>query len=112
MSGGMDAAFAESVRELLAAVAAGGEPALPPGGGLTRILRETGSTNPRMAIGVLADRWFRAPPSTAVVGNDAEPLLNRPEIGESEKLHPTLREHVVGQRRWQQLSSNESSVFH
>ena len=56
------------------------------------------------------DRWFRAAPALAGV-DLSEPPLNRPELGESEKLHATLREHVVGQRRWQELSSNESTFY-
>src|SRR5437879_10386771 len=107
----MDSAFADSVRELLATFASGGEPALPAGGGLIRVLRETGNTNPRAAVGVLADRWFRAAPARALNEDDGELVLNRPEIGESEKLHATLREHVLGQRRWQELSSNESTFY-
>jgi tetratricopeptide (TPR) repeat protein len=106
----MDGSFADAVRELLAALAAGGEPSLPTGGGLARVLRETGTTTPRAAVEVLVDRWFRAAPAHAVL-DQAEPLLNRPELGEPEKLHATLREHVVGQRRWQELSSNESTFY-
>src|SRR6266581_2878718 len=109
----MDAGFAESVRELLAALASGGEPALPSGGGLMRVMRETGSTNPRAAVGLLADRWFRAPPLSALndSSENVEPLLNRPELGEPEKLYATLHEHIVGQRRWQDLSTNESTFY-
>src|SRR4051812_34039979 len=99
----VDAAFSESVRELLAALATGGEPTLPAGGGMTRVLRETGATSTRAAIGALVDRWFRAPPEQ-VLGDAGEPILNRPELSDSEKLHATLREHVIGQRRWQDLS--------
>src|SRR6187551_457548 len=106
----MDAAFSESVRELLTALATGGEPGLPAGGGLTRVLRETGATSSRAAVGSLVDRWFRAAPDH-VLFDGAEPVLNRPELGDSEKLHATLREHVVGQRRWQELSSNESTFY-
>src|SRR5579859_5215081 len=107
----MDPAFAEAVRELLGALASGGEPGLPHGGGFSRVLRETGSSSPRTAIGVLADRWFRAAPIGLLEEQNGELLLNRPELGESEKLHATLREHVVGQRRWQELSSNESTFY-
>src|SRR5712692_10277678 len=106
----MDGAFADAVRELLAGLASGGEPSLPAGGGLARIFRETGTTTPRRAVEVLVDRWFRAAPAHIVL-DQAEPPLNRPELGESEKLHATLREHVVGQRRWQELSSNESTFY-
>ena len=49
----MDAAFAEAVRELLTALASGGEPRLPAGGGLTRVFRETGATTPRAAVEAL-----------------------------------------------------------
>ena len=105
----MDREFADAVRELLAGLASGGEPSLPAGGGLARIFRETGTTTPRRAVEVLVDRWFRAAP-VHIVLDQAEPPLNRPELGESEKLHATLREHVVGQRRWQELSSNESTT--
>src|SRR5579859_1440341 len=107
----MDPAFAEAVRELLGALASGGEPGLPHGGGFSRVLRETGSSSPRTAIGVLADRWFRAAPISVLEEQNGELLLNRPELGESEKLHTVLREHVVGQRRWQELSSNESTFY-
>src|SRR5438874_3628440 len=106
----MDAAFAHAVRELLAALASGSEPTLPVGGGLTRVLRETGAITPRRAVEVLVDRWFRAAPAHIAL-DQVEPPLNRPELGESEKLHATLREHVVGQRRWQELSSNESTFY-
>src|SRR6266849_2397703 len=106
----MDGAFADAVRELLAGLASGGEPSLPTGGGLARVFRETGTSTPRQAVEVLVDRWFRAAPAHIVL-DQAEPLLNRPELGESEKLHATLREHVVGQRRWQELSSNESTFY-
>lgn len=105
----MDGAFADSVRELLSALAAGAEPGLPPGGGLTRVLRQTGAPGPRPAVATLVDRWFRPLPS-APVGVD-DPVLNRADLGESEKLHATLREHIVGQRRWQELSSNESTFY-
>src|SRR5438128_7362068 len=104
----MDAGFADAVRELLSALASGGEPSLPFGGGLMRVFRETGALSPRAAVEALVDRWFRAPPAHATSGL-AEPPLNRPELGESEKLHTALRDHVVGQRRWQELSSNEST---
>ena len=107
---GVDQAFAGSVRELLSALASGGEPALPAGGGLARVLRETAATTPRNAVELLVDRWFRAPPP--YVKDDAADLpLNRPDLGESEKLHTTLYEHVIGQRRWQELSSNESTFY-
>jgi tetratricopeptide (TPR) repeat protein len=108
--GRVDGPFSESVRELLAALATGGEPTLPVGGGMTRVLRETGATSTRAAVGALVDRWFRAPPEQAL-GDPGEPILNRPELSDSEKLHATLREHVVGQRRWQELSSNESTFY-
>src|SRR5260370_27504806 len=106
----MDGAFADAVRELLAGLASGGEPSLPVGGGVARVFGETGTTTPRQAVEVLVDRWFRAAPAHAVL-DQAEPPLNRPELGESEKLNATLREHVVGQRRWQELSSNESTFY-
>lgn len=106
----MNGAFADSVRELLSALASGAEPAVPSGGGLNRILRETGATTPRLAVEQLVERWFRAPPAHLAL-DSGEPLLNRPELGESEKLHATLREHVVRQRRWQELSSNESTFY-
>src|SRR5438874_2679058 len=106
----MDAAFAHAVRELLAALASGSEPTLPVGGGLTRVLRETGAISPRAAVELLIERWFRAPPAHLLLDPGA-PLLNRPELGDSEKLHATLREHVVGQRRWQELSTNESTFY-
>src|ERR1700694_4661910 len=106
----MDGAFADAVRELLAARASGGEPSLPGGGGMARVFRETGTTTPRAAVDVLIDRWFRAAPGH-VLHEVTEPLLNRSELGESEKLHATLHEHVVGQRRWQELSNNESTFY-
>src|SRR5207237_2356292 len=65
----------------------------------------------RAAVGELADRWFRSAAPLSENGGLGEPLLNRPDVGESEKLHATLREHVVGQRRWQELSSNESTFY-
>src|SRR5258708_15422160 len=101
----MDGAFADAVRELLAGLASGGEPSLPTGGGMARVFRETGTTTPRQAVEVLVDRWFRAAPAHAVL-EPAEPPLNCPDLGESEKLHATLRGHVVGQRRSQELSNN------
>src|SRR5262245_3135008 len=104
----MDGAFAEVVRDLLSALASGGEPPLPASGGLGRVLRETGATSSRAAVGVLSDRWFRAPPA-APAGED--PTLNRTDLSEDEKIHTTLREHVVGKRRWQELSSNESTFY-
>src|SRR3989442_1872038 len=106
----MDAAFAHAVRELLAALASGSEPTLPVGGALTRVMRETGAISPRAAVELLIERWFRAPPAHLLPDPPA-PLLNRPELSESEKLHATLREHVIGQRRWQELSSNESTFY-
>ena len=107
----MDAAFGDTVRELLAALAAGGEPSLPAGGGLARVLRGTGAGGPRLAVAALAGRWFRTVPQHVVCAPDSEPFLNRPDVGESEKLYATLAEHVVGQRRWQELSSNESTFY-
>lgn len=103
----MDAAFAETVRELLTALASGAEPAMPQRGGLGRVLRETGATTSRGMVGALTDRWFRAPYSN---GND-ELALNRTDLDEDEKWHATLREHVVAKRRWQDLSSNESTFY-
>src|SRR5689334_20862853 len=103
----MDAAFAETVRELLGALASGAEPPVPSGGGLGRVLRETGTTTSRSAVGALVDRWFRAPTTN---GSD-ELALNRTDLDEDEKLHVTLREHVVAKRRWQELSSNESTFY-
>src|SRR4051812_16155695 len=106
----MEAAFADRVRELLMALAAGGEPGLPGGGVLARVLRETGAANSRAAVEVLAERWFRPLPPN-VREEPGEPPLNRPDLSESEKLHLTLTEHVVGQCRWQELSSNESTFY-
>lgn len=102
--------FAETVRELLTALATGAEPTVAAGGGLDRTLRQATPNGPREAIGVLADRWFRAVPTEEIESPDA-PLLNRPDIGEAEKLHAVLREHVVAQRRWQELCSNESTFY-
>src|SRR6266508_200215 len=79
-------------------LAAGGEPSLPGGGGLARVMRETGAPTTRGAVETLADRWFRAVPLQQR-GDNGAPLLNRPDLGESEKLHLTLTEHVVGRRR-------------
>lgn len=107
----MDARFAEAVRELLVALSAGAEPPLPAAGGLGRVLRETGAPSARGAVEALVDRWFRAAPPRALLGPAGEPLLNRPDLGEPEKLHATLREHVVGQCRWPELSSNESTFY-
>jgi tetratricopeptide (TPR) repeat protein len=106
----MEPAFADTVRELLSALATGGEPAAPARGGLARVLRATGASTPRTAVKILADRWFRAIPAHAL-HDEREPLLNRPDLGESEKIHATLSEHIVGQRRWQELSSNESTFY-
>src|SRR4029077_15429613 len=64
----------------------------------------------RGAVLVLVDRWFRAAPAH-LAADLSEPLLNRADLGEPEKLHATLREHVVGQRRWQELCSNESTFY-
>jgi tetratricopeptide (TPR) repeat protein len=104
----MDAAFADAIRDLLSALASGNEPPLPASGGLGRALRDTGATSSRAAISALIDRWFRAPPPH-LDAND--PLLNRADLSEDEKFHATLREHVVGKRRWQELSSNESTFY-
>src|SRR5713226_8381534 len=98
----MDGAFADAVRELLTGLASGGEPRLPVGGGLARVFRETGTSTPRQAVEVLVDRWFRAAPAHVAL-DQAEPPLNRPELGESEKLHATPREHVVGKRTAREL---------
>lgn len=103
----MDVAFAEMVREMLATLVAGGEPSLPVGGGLARVFREAGATTPRAAVGSLTDRWFQIP----AADGSLQPFLNRTDVGESAKLHATLREHVVRQRRWQELSSNESTFY-
>ncbi len=103
----MDPAFADAIRELLTTLASGGEPPLPTGGGFGRILRETGATTSRAAVGGLVDRWFRAAPAQS----SRDLVLNSPDLGETEKLHATLRDHVVGQRRWQELSSNESTFY-
>lgn len=105
----MDGAFADGVRELLTALAAGAEPAPLAAGGLSRVLRDSGGATPREAVATLADRWFRPLPSDGVGAED--PILNRSDLGESEKLHATLREHVVRQRRWQELSNNESTFY-
>jgi tetratricopeptide (TPR) repeat protein len=103
----MDAAFAETVRELLSALASGAEPPLPAAGGLGRVLHETGATGTRAAVAHLVDRWFRAP-----LSNHSDDLpLNRTDLDEDEKLHLTLREHVIARRRWQELSTNESTFY-
>ncbi len=99
----MDPDFAASVRDLLGSLASGGEPPVPSGGGLGRVLRETGTTTSRGAVNALVDRWFRAPPPNGV----EELALNRADLNDDEKLHVTLREHVIAKRRWQELSSNE-----
>ncbi|MBV9323322.1 MAG: AAA family ATPase [Chloroflexi bacterium] len=104
----MDAGFTDAVRDLLGSLASGSEPPLPTGGGLGRVLRETGATTTRGAVGVLVDRWFRTPADALAVD---DPTLNRAELGEDEKIHATLGEHVVGKRRWQELSSNESTFY-
>ncbi|MBV9577211.1 MAG: hypothetical protein JO057_01330 [Chloroflexi bacterium] len=104
----MDAAFTEVVRDLLGALASGTEPPLPTSGGLGRVLRETGATTARAAVSVLVDRWFRAPAASPGI---EDPALNRADLGEDEKIHTTLREHVIGKRRWQELSSNESTFY-
>jgi tetratricopeptide (TPR) repeat protein len=106
----VDAVFAGAVRELLAALAAGAEPPLPTTGGLARVFRETGASSPRLGVATLADRWFRTPAEDGPWPT-AEPPLNRTDLSESEKLHATLRGHVVGQCRWQELSSNESTFY-
>jgi tetratricopeptide (TPR) repeat protein len=108
MATGMDAGFTDAIRDLLSGLASGNEPPLPTSGGLGRILRETGGTTSRATVGVLVDRWFRAP----AVGQAGEhPILNRADLSEDEKLHATLHEHVVDKRRWQELSSNESTFY-
>src|SRR5947209_18994146 len=107
----MEAEFADVVRETLSALATGGEPNLPAGGGLARVLRETGASGQRAAVGVLIGRWFRAGPEHVVHDSRSDPFLNRPDVGESEKLYATLSEHVLGQCRWQELSSNESTFY-
>ncbi len=106
----MDTGFVDSVRDLLTALAAGEEPPLPAGGGLARVLRETGAPGTRTAVALLVDRWFRAP-TNGQAEPSTEPILNRPDLGEPEKLHAVLREHVVDQRRWQELSHNESTFY-
>src|SRR2546430_1777124 len=105
----MDAGFAESVRELMTALASGGEPSLASGGGMTRVFRETGAVTPRAAVEVLVDRWFRAAPAHTVLDPD-ERLLNRPDVGGSEKLHATLHQHVIAQQRWQELYHDELAL--
>lgn len=106
----MDHAFVQAVSDLLGSLASGGTPTPPTGGGLARVLREASPQGARAAVGALVDRWFRAPPAGAL--HDPEsPLLNRPDLGDSEKLHAVLHEHVVLQRRWQELSSNESTFY-
>jgi tetratricopeptide (TPR) repeat protein len=107
MAATMDVAFAEAVRELLSALASGGEPAIPSGGGLGRILRESGSTNSRAAIATLVDRWFRAPPPETLRAEG----LNRVDLSDDQKIHLTLRGHVVDKCRWQELSTNESTFY-
>src|SRR5919201_784099 len=77
----MDLAFADSLRELLSALASGAEPAMPAGGGLGRVLRETGATTPRNAVELLVDRWFRAPPPH-LKHDSNDLLLNRTELGD------------------------------
>src|SRR5690242_9412760 len=104
----MDAAFADAIRDLLSALASGNEPPLPASGGLGRVLRDTAATTSRGAISTLVDRWFRAPAPDL---HAPDPLLNRADLSEDEKIHATLREHVVGKRRWQELSSNESTFY-
>ncbi len=106
----MDTGFAESVRDLLATLAGGDEPPFPTGGALGHVLRETGAVGMRGAVGALADRWFR-PAAPRALDGTFEPVLNRADVGEAEKLYVVLREHVVGQRRWQDLSSNESTFY-
>jgi tetratricopeptide (TPR) repeat protein len=103
----MEPAFADAVRELLTGLASGAEPPAPTAGGLGRVMRETGTTSSRTAVAALIDRWFRAPSRN----HDEEPPLNRPDLDEDEKLHVTLREHVIQKRRWQELSSNESTFY-
>jgi hypothetical protein len=103
----MDAAFAESVRELLTALASGAEPAVPVGGGFGRVLRETGANTSRSAVAQLVDRWFRAPVADS---GDSE-ALNRTDLADDEKIHLTLRLHVIAKRRWQDLSTNESTFY-
>src|SRR5438876_349838 len=105
---GVDAAFGDAVRELLVGLAAGSEPSASTGGGLARVLRETAAATTRSALDDLIDRWSRAPP---LLPEMLEPLLHRPDLGESEKLHATLRELVVRQCSWQELSSNESTFY-
>jgi len=106
----MEPSFADMVRDVLGALAAGTEPNVHTGGGVARVFRETGASSVRGAVEILVEHWFRAVPSQIVL-DEREPPLNRPDLGESEKLHVTLREHVVGQRRWQELSSNESTFY-
>src|SRR5215207_7054871 len=106
----MEAVFADAVRDLVSGLATGLDPGPQVGGGMARVFRETGAATPRGAVEALVDRWFRPVPPH-LLSDDREPLLNRPDIGESEKIHATLREHVVGQRRWQELSSNESTFY-
>src|SRR5215207_3676930 len=106
----MEAVFADAVRDLVSGLATGLDPGPQVGGGMARVFRETGAATPRGAVEALVDRWFRPVPHL-LIGVEAEPLLNRADVGESEKLFATLREHVVGQRRWQELSSNESTFY-
>src|SRR5262252_7524424 len=103
----MDAAFADAVRDLLASLASGTEPPVPATGGLARVLRETGSTTSRAAVTSLVDRWFRAPPP-----RHADDLpFNRTDLDDDEKIHLILHEHVIARRRWQDLSTNESTFY-
>src|SRR4051794_21375290 len=102
----VDAAFTDTVRDLLTSLASGAD-APQPGGGMQRVLESSGAPSTRAAVGSLAERWFRPVPTD----ENPEPILNRPDLGDSEKIHATLREHIVGQRRWQELSSNESTFY-
>ena len=65
----MDVAFADGVRELLTALASGGEPSLPDGRRAgARRSRDRAPPAPRAAVEVLVDRWFRAAPPQVVLG--------------------------------------------
>lgn len=105
----MDPAFADAVRALLSTLAAGGAPVVARGGAFERVLHEASPGDPRAAVAALAERWFQA--AASAEARTDEPILNRPDISEPEKLHAILHQHVVRLRRWQELSSNESTFY-
>jgi tetratricopeptide (TPR) repeat protein len=108
-AGLVDPAFAQSVRGLLDALAAGREPAAVPGGGLGHLLAGAAPT-PRDAIVRLAERWFGSP-RLSPSDRGRPPILNDERVAEVEKLAAIVIGHIGQRRPWSALSTNESTFY-